>query len=168
MCNMFGQNMAEHNPAPSPSGHPLQSGTNRMAEFQTFLPSEAHADQRTRTATRLSNHSLTARGCDSCRHGRLQKCIRRSPQPPVVLCALPTAARRPHVRLASCTEIGIGLTGAGLLFMVLGMMMFFDKGLLAMGNVRRVPSGPRLDLAALLCSRPPPLCVCRSCSLRVS
>ena len=69
--------------------------------------------------------------------------------------------------LASCTEIGIGLTGAGLLFMVLGMMMFFDKGLLAMGNVRRVPSGPRLDLAALLCSRPP-LCVCRSCSLRVS
>ena len=72
------------------------------------------------------------------------------------------------MRLASCTEIGIGLTGAGLLFMVLGMMMFFDKGLLAMGNVRRVPSGPRLDLAALLCSRPPPLCVCRSCSLRVS
>jgi hypothetical protein len=39
------------------------------------------------------------------------------------------------VRLASCTEIGIGLTGAGLLFMVLGMMMFFDKGLLAMGNI---------------------------------
>ena len=59
MCNMFGQNMAEHNPAPSPSGHPLQSGTNRMPEFQTFLPSEAHADQRTRTATRLSNHPLT-------------------------------------------------------------------------------------------------------------
>ena len=57
--------------------------------------------------------------------------------------------------LASCTEIGIGLTGAGLLFMVLGMMMFFDKGLLAMGNVRRVPGGPRLDLAVLLCSRPP-------------
>mmetsp|Transcript_83048 Transcript_83048/g.201450 ORF Transcript_83048/g.201450 Transcript_83048/m.201450 type:complete len:137 (-) Transcript_83048:147-557(-) len=32
-------------------------------------------------------------------------------------------------------KIGIGLTGAGLLFMVLGMMMFFDKGLLAMGNI---------------------------------
>jgi len=79
----------------------------------------------------------------------------RSPQPPVELCALPTAARRPHVRLASCTEIGIGLTGAGLLFMVLGMMMFFDKGLLAMGNVRRVTSGPRLDIAAVLRSRLP-------------
>ena len=37
------------------------------------------------------------------------------------------------------TEIGIGLTGAGLLFMLLGMMMFFDKGLLAMGNVRSWP-----------------------------
>ena len=52
------------------------------------------------------------------------------------------------VRLAPCTEIGIGLTGAGLLFMLLGMMMFFDKGLLAMGNVRRVRSGPRLHIAA--------------------
>ena len=52
------------------------------------------------------------------------------------------------VRLAPCAEIGIGLTGAGLLFMLLGMMMFFDKGLLAMGNVRRVLSGPRLHIAA--------------------
>ena len=33
-------------------------------------------------------------------------------------------------------EIGIGLTGAGLLFMMLGVVMLFDKGLLAMGNVR--------------------------------
>ena len=52
------------------------------------------------------------------------------------------------MRLAPCAEIGIGLTGAGLLFMLLGMMMFFDKGLLAMGNVRRVLSGPRLHIAA--------------------
>ena len=62
-------------------------------------------------------------------------------------CAPPTASRR-DVRLAPCAEIGIGLTGAGLLFMLLGMMMFFDKGLLAMGNVRRVLSGPRLHIAA--------------------
>ncbi|KAL1500526.1 hypothetical protein AB1Y20_013182 [Prymnesium parvum] len=32
-------------------------------------------------------------------------------------------------------KIGIGLTGAGLLFMLLGVLMFFDKGLLAMGNI---------------------------------
>ena len=52
------------------------------------------------------------------------------------------------MRLAPCAEIGIGLTGAGLLFMLLGMMMFFDKGLLAMGNVRRVLSSPLLHIAA--------------------
>ena len=32
-------------------------------------------------------------------------------------------------------EIGIGLTGMGLLFTFLGVMMFFDSGLLAVGNV---------------------------------
>lgn len=32
-------------------------------------------------------------------------------------------------------EIGVGLTGFGVLFTVLGVMFFFDKGLLAMGNV---------------------------------
>ena len=38
--------------------------------------------------------------------------------------------------LPSTTEIGVGLTGFGVLFTVLGVMFFFDKGLLAMGNVR--------------------------------
>lgn len=32
-------------------------------------------------------------------------------------------------------KIGIGLSAGGLLFQVLGVMLFFDKGLLAMGNV---------------------------------
>ena len=34
-------------------------------------------------------------------------------------------------------KIGIGLTAAGMLFFFLGIMLLFDKGLLAMGNVRR-------------------------------
>lgn len=33
-------------------------------------------------------------------------------------------------------EIGIGLTLFGLLFTLLGVLMFFDKGLIAMGNVK--------------------------------
>lgn len=32
-------------------------------------------------------------------------------------------------------KIGIGLTGFGVLFILLGVIFFFDKGLLAMGNM---------------------------------
>jgi hypothetical protein len=32
-------------------------------------------------------------------------------------------------------EIGVGLTAFGLFFMLMGVMMFFDGGLLAIGNV---------------------------------
>ncbi|KAL5659340.1 hypothetical protein ACJX0J_032503, partial [Zea mays] len=33
------------------------------------------------------------------------------------------------------TEIGLGLTGFGVLFTLLGIIMLFDKGFLAMGNI---------------------------------
>ena len=36
-------------------------------------------------------------------------------------------------------EIGVGLTAFGLLFTVLGVLFFFDRGLLAMGNVSAQP-----------------------------
>jgi hypothetical protein len=37
-------------------------------------------------------------------------------------------------------EIGVGLTALGMLFLFLGMLFFFDRGLLAMGNVSRSKS----------------------------
>lgn len=37
-------------------------------------------------------------------------------------------------------KIGVGLTGFGLFFMVLGMILFFDGGLLAIGNVLDNPT----------------------------
>ncbi|CAN6459520.1 unnamed protein product [Victoria cruziana] len=36
---------------------------------------------------------------------------------------------------ASIPEIGLGLTGFGIFFSLLGVLFFFDKGLLAMGNI---------------------------------
>ena len=35
----------------------------------------------------------------------------------------------------SISEIGVGLAGFGIAFLFLGMVLFFDKGLLAIGNV---------------------------------
>jgi hypothetical protein len=34
------------------------------------------------------------------------------------------------------SEIGVGLAGFGVAFLFLGMLLLFDKGLLAVGNVR--------------------------------
>lgn len=45
----------------------------------------------------------------------------------------------PHEMIANqcdtTAEIGLGLTAFGFLFTFLGVVLFFDRGLLAMGNV---------------------------------
>jgi hypothetical protein len=61
-------------------------------------------------------------------------------------CAQLTSDRR-------SAEIGLGLAAFGFLFTVLGIMMFFDRGLLAMGNVS-VASGRRPHAADALAARP--------------
>jgi len=38
--------------------------------------------------------------------------------------------------LTDLQKIGVGLTAFGLVFMVLGILLFFDAGFIAIGNVR--------------------------------
>ena len=57
-------------------------------------------------------------------------------------------------------KIGIGLTGFGLLFFMLGVMLFFDRGLLAMGNILFLSGvaltiGPSATLNPLTCNFSP-------------
>ncbi|GAA0173542.1 lipase [Lithospermum erythrorhizon] len=46
-----------------------------------------------------------------------------------------TSALSANGWLSLGTEIGLGLTGFGVFFSVLGIVFFFDKGLIAMGNI---------------------------------
>ena len=50
-------------------------------------------------------------------------------------------------------EIGVGLAGFGLLFLFLGVVLLFDKGLLAIGNVSTLlySSEFYLDFKVLFC-----------------
>jgi len=85
--------------------------------------------------------------------------MQKSPPPPPGLPPAPLVVS--HVAIARVStprcayaEIGIGLTGFGFVLTFLGVLFFFDKGLLAMGNVCR---HMRLPTA---CSQPcavPPL-----------
>ena len=67
--------------------------------------------------------------------------------------AAAAAAAAAHSAAAACAsvlaaaEIGVGLTGLGFLFFLLGVLFFFDRGLLAMGNVS-------CSCACMPCCRP--------------
>lgn len=39
------------------------------------------------------------------------------------------------IELSTNTQLGLGFSGLGLTFILLGIMLLFDKGLLAIGNV---------------------------------
>jgi hypothetical protein len=43
---VFGQNVTEHNPAPSPSGHPLLSGPPTLNDIHQIFTSSVRARQR--------------------------------------------------------------------------------------------------------------------------
>jgi hypothetical protein len=56
----------------------------------------------------------------------------------------PGPPKRKLIRPTLISEIGVGLTSFGGLFMMLGIMLFFDGALLALGNVRAFLPSPLL------------------------
>ena len=50
---MFGQNVTEHNPAPSPSGHPLLSGPPTLNDIHQIFTSGKNAGSRTKECADL-------------------------------------------------------------------------------------------------------------------
>jgi hypothetical protein len=101
-------------------------------------------------------------------------CTARPGRAAAASAAPPPSPPRAAARGPRPAEIGLGLAAFGFLFTVLGIMMFFDRGLLAMGNVssaglasgrRRRSAGPRtptvvaglFDAARASRERPGPL-----------
>ena len=56
--------------------------------------------------------------------------------------------KRPLVALCA-SEIGLGLTAFGIVFTILGMVLLFDRGLIAMGNVSLSGQGRSFCLLAV-------------------
>lgn len=97
-----------------------------------------YCDRREGKATWLEDTSLLAKHLRNHAHiGLLIACLTIGGV--CLLCLLCSVSfDHWHLCLVSLqpAEIGVGLTAFGLLFTVLGVLFFFDRGLLAMGNVR--------------------------------
>lgn len=70
-------------------------------------------------------------------------------RPPPLPRAPPTTACLP------VAEIGVGITGFGAFFILLGALLYFDSVLLAFGNVSALPCGPSQPPRGLCCWGPP-------------
>lgn len=70
-------------------------------------------------------------------------------------CLFPALPKEKLIRPTNFLEIGVGLTTFGALFMMLGIMLFFDGALLALGNVRAFPpSYPQSTITRATIDRP--------------